>query len=288
MSDLVVIQKELETGLVAAGVQSILPKNVKMETFVRAAAVAMISSKDLGEADRDSVIMALTKCATDGLIPDNKEAAIVTFNTKIKTQGKPDEWIKKAQYLPMVDGVMKRARMSGQLSLLSSKAVMKEDEFDYWMDENGEHINYRPTYKGGDMRVAFAFAKLKSGELIVEVMSKADIDKARKASKTGTYGPWADWYDRMACKVVMHRLAKRLPNASEIVEMCEQGMNMDFDPKTEKEINPYVEDPISKLKVLLKDKNPDEYLPWLQTKSIDEMTEANASAAVLKLEDAAQ
>ncbi len=288
MSNLAVIQSDLDRDLMAAGIQSVLPDSVKMNTFIRCAAVAMASNGALASADRDSLIMSLTQCAKDGLVADNKEAAIVTFNTNVAPQGNPKQWVTKAQYMPMIDGVMKRARMSGQISVLSSKAVFNNDQFDYWMDENGEHINYRPTFKGGDMRLAFAFAKLNTGELIVEVMSKADIDKVRAASKTGTYGPWKDWYERMACKAVMHRLAKRLPNASEIVEMCEAGMNMDFDSRTEKEIIPVVENPLDKLKLLLSDKNPEQYLPWLGVESIDDLSEASAAAAVIKLENSKQ
>ena len=287
MSNLVVIQEELNGQLMAAGIQSVLPKSVKMETFVRCAAVAMASNKDLAGADRDSLIMALTQCAKDGLVADNKEAAIVTFNTNVAAKGQPKQWMTKAQYLPMIDGVMKRARMSGQIAVLSSKAVFNDDIFRYWMDENGEHINYEPTYGGGEMRLAFAFAKLTNGELIVEVMRRADVDKVRAASKTGQYGPWKDWYERMACKAVMHRLARRLPNASEIVEMCEAGMNMEFDARTEKEIfEPVFNDPIQRLKTLLADKNPEQYLPWLKVESIDDMTEDSATAAALKLENA--
>ena len=294
MCNLAVIQKDIEAGLIAAGVESVLPASVKMSTFVRCAAVAMASSSDLKQANTDSVIMALTQCAKDGLVPDNKEAAILTFNTKVKHQGKPDEWVKKAQYLPMIDGVMKRARMSGQITVLSSKAVFNDDQFDYWMDENGEHINYRPSFKGGDMRLAFAFAKLTSGELIVEVMSKADVDKVRASSKTGTYGPWADWYERMACKAVMHRLARRLPNASEIVEMCEQGMNMDFDARTEKEIMPHIENPLDKLAVLIEGRDLSKFYPWVsknigsEITEIKQLSDAQASALVEKLEDAKQ
>lgn len=289
MSNLVVIQNEIGSQLVEAGVQSVLPASVKMQTFVRCAAVAMVGNKDLALADRDSLIMALTQCAKDGLVADNKEAAIVTFNTNVAAKGQPKQWMTKAQYLPMIDGVMKRARMSGQISALSSKAVFKDDIFRYWMDENGEHINYEPTYGGGEMRLAFAFAKLTNGELIVEVMSNADVDKVRAASKTGQYGPWKDWYERMACKAVMHRLARRLPNASEIVEMCEAGMNMNFDPSTEKEIfEPVFNDPHARLKSLLTDKDPEQYLPWLQVKNIDDMSEENATAAALKLENAKQ
>jgi len=288
MSNLAIIQKDLESSLVAAGVQSVLPDSVTMSKFVQCSAIAMASSKDLAGADRDSLIMSLTNCAKDGLVPDNKEAAIVTFNTNIAPNGQPKQWITKAQYMPMIDGVMKRARMSGQISLLSSKAVYSEDEFDYWMDENGEHINYRPKFQGGEVRLAFAFAKLTTGELIVEVMSKADIDRVRAASKTGTYGPWKDWFDRMACKAVMHRLARRLPNASEIIEMCERGMNMDFDARTEKEILPEVENPIEKLKFLLADKEPEKYLPWLRVEKLEDITPEHAAAAVLKLEAAQQ
>ena len=285
MNNLSVIQSNLEEELIAAGVQSVLPDSVKMPTFTRCAAVAIASSKELVNADKDSVIMSLTQCAKDGLVPDNKEAAIVAFNTNVAGKGQPKQWVTKAQYMPMIDGVMKRARMSGQISVLSSKAVFSEDQFDYWMDENGEHINYRPTFKGGEMRLAFAFAKLTTGELIVEVMSKSDVDKVRASSKTGTYGPWKDWYDRMACKVVMHRLGKRLPNASEIVEMCEQGMNMNFDSRTEKEITPIVEDSISKLKSILADRDPSKYLPWLGIESLDQLTEAKASEVLPILEN---
>lgn len=210
------------------GIYSLLPSHITPEAFTRAAAVAMAKSQDLAEADPSTVIMALSDCAKDGLVPDGREAALVTFNTKVKRNGR-DEWIKKAQYLPMVDGVLKRARQSGQIDVIAGKAVFDGDQFDYWMDENGEHINYRPKLVGrGDFTLAFAFAKLKSGELIVEVMTKEEVDRVRNASKGGQYGPWKDWYDRMAVKSVLHRLTRRLPNASELMDMLERGQVMDF------------------------------------------------------------
>lgn len=238
MANLAEIQKEIEAGLINAGVESVLPEHIKMSTFIRCAAIALSQSKDLEEADRDSVIMSLTKCANDGLIPDNKEAALVTFKTNVGTKQQPN-WVKKAQYLPMIDGVLKRARMSGQITTMSAKAVFDGDDFDYWLDEDGEHIKYRPNLNSrGEFKLAFAMAKLVSGDLIVEVMTQDDIDKVRAASKTGEYGPWKDWYDRMACKAVFHRLARRLPNASEIVEMCQAGLDVEFGRTSERDITP--------------------------------------------------
>ncbi|MFP2768076.1 recombinase RecT [Oceanisphaera sp. KMM 10153] len=218
------------------GIYSLLPAHVTPEVFVRAAAVAMAKNPDLADADPGTVIMALSDCAKDGLIPDNREAALVVYNSKMKRNGQ-DTWVKKAQYLPMVDGVLKRARQSGQIEVIAGKAVFDGDEFDYWMDENGEHINYRPKLVGrGEFILSFAFAKLKSGELIVEVMTKEEVDRVRGASKGGQYGPWKDWYDRMAVKSALHRLARRLPNASELMDMLERGQVMDF--HKEKDVTP--------------------------------------------------
>ena len=281
-SNLIAIQQDLQSNLVEAGVEAILPDTVKIETFAKCAAIAVASNADLMKADKSSVIMALSKCANDGLLPDNKEAALVTFNKNIAPKGQPKQWVCMAQYMPMIDGVMKRARMSGQITLLSSKAVMQDDHFDYWMDENGEHINYRPQFGDGNFKLAFAFAKLNTGELVVEVMSKADIDKVRASSKTGTYGPWADWYDRMACKVVMHRLARRLPNASEIVQMCEAGMNMNFASGGEIEVQQVtMKDPIAELKILTENVPEEKVLKWLRLESMSDLTPEIAEKAVI-------
>ncbi|MBL4622884.1 MAG: recombinase RecT [Immundisolibacteraceae bacterium] len=289
--ELATVQNELSGALMAAGVDAMLPSGTTIDQFIRCASIAMVQSKDLCEANQDSVIMALTMCARDGLVPDNKEAALVTFNTKDKTTY---TWVKKAQYLPMIDGVIKRARMSGQIASMASKAVYENDAFDYWMDENGEHYNYRPTFGDrGNLLLCFSYAKLTNGELLIEVMTKADIDKVKAASKTSGFGPWVDWYDRMGCKAVTHRLCRRLPNASEMVQMCEQGMNMAFDPNTEKDITPPpVENYGDKLISLFAGKPQDKYLPWLSKKlghevlSLEDVTAEESVKVIEHMESA--
>lgn len=230
------IYNDLAPELERQGIKALLPTHVTIESFARTAAVAIAKDNELANADRTSVIMALTRCATDGLIPDGREAALVTYNSKVKgTNGRSDTWVKKAQYMPMVDGVLKRARQSNQIDVIAGKAVFDGDIFDYWMDENGEHIKYKPKLVGrGAFVLSFAFAKMKTGELIVEVMTKEDVERVRAASKGSDSGPWKDWYDRMAVKSALHRLARRLPNASELMAMLEQGMMMDWQ---EKEVN---------------------------------------------------
>lgn len=199
---------------------TVLPEHMPVERFIRAAIIAVQINPKVLEADRQSLFMSLQRCAADGLIPDNKEAALVEFNTK-----SGNEWIKKIQYMPMVDGVLKRARQSGEISVITARAVYENDVFDYWIDENGEHLNYRPNFgdNRGEMKLVFAMAKLKSGDLIVEPMTMGDIEKVKAASKTSASGPWKDWFERMALKSALHRMAKRLPNSSEIMEMLDRG-----------------------------------------------------------------
>lgn len=233
----------IQPEIAKQGIYSLLPAHITPEAFTRAAAIAMVKNPDLASADMNSVIMSLSDCAKDGLVPDGREAALVIFNTKRKVGGR-DQWVKMAQYLPMVDGVLKRARQSGQIDVIAGKAVYESDEFDYWLDEHGEHIKYRPNYTSrGNLILVFAFAKLKSGELIVEVMTKEEIDKVRAASKGSNYGAWVDWYDRMGIKSVLHRLTRRLPNASELLDMLEVGQEMNFkDVKHEPESREQLQD----------------------------------------------
>lgn len=205
-----------------------LPSHISVETMERAANNALMRNPDIAACDPVSVYDSVMRCAQDGLIPDGKEAAIVVYGGK---QGK------KAQYQPMIDGVLKRLRQSGLVEMISAKAVFEGDEFDYWFDEDGEHVRYRPDFTADGQRqfkLVFAYAKLKGGEMVVEVMNKAEVERVKSASKTGnsSYGPWAQWYDRMAVKSALHRLARRLPSSSEtaqLIEVSERDIDARFD-----------------------------------------------------------
>lgn len=233
---------------------TVLPEHMPVERFIRAALIAVQMNPKVLEADRQSLFMSLQRCAADGLIPDNKEAALVEFNTK-----SGNDWIKKIQYMPMVDGVLKRARQSGEIAVITARAVYENDTFEYWIDENGEHLNFRPNFgdNRGAMKLVFAMAKLKSGDLIVEPMTMGDIEKVKAASKTSATGPWKDWFERMALKSALHRMAKRLPNSSEIMEMLDRGNFMyDLDNKEENKagnvlpINKHVPQPMDEARFL--------------------------------------
>jgi recombination protein RecT len=208
------VYANLASTLQQQGIDALLPVHVTPEQFTRTAANALVENSDLQFADKSSLVLALTRCARDGLLPDGREAALVVRKQKVA-------------YMPMVDGVLKRARQSGQVANIVSKVVYDADAFKYWVDERGEHIKHVPRFEErGEIRLVYAFAKLTSGELVVEVMGRAEVDKVRATvTSSGKEGsPWVKWYDRMALKTVLHRLARRLPCAAEMFSLLEVGV----------------------------------------------------------------
>jgi len=47
-------------------------------------------------------------------------------------------------------------------------------------------------------------------------MSVADVEKVRQASRAANNGPWVQWWDEMARKTVIRRIAKRLPSSADL------------------------------------------------------------------------
>ena len=198
-----------------------LPSHIKPEKFQRVVLTVVQSTPDLLEADRQSLFDSCIKCASDGLIPDGREAALTVFNTKIKRGGR-DEWIKKVQYIPMLAGIQKRVRNSGLIDSIQAHVIYEKDTFE-WEQGFDERIIHKPFFPGdrGKPVGVYAIAKFKDGSRQFEVMDVAEIERIRAASKTGQYGPWKDWWAEMARKSVFKRLAKWLPLDADVDDLIE-------------------------------------------------------------------
>ena len=197
------------------------PSHIKPEKFQRVVLTVVQSTPDLLEADRQSLFDSCIKCASDGLIPDGREAALTVFNTKVKRGGR-DEWIKKVQYIPMLAGIQKRVRNSGLIDSIQAHVIYEKDTFE-WEQGFDERIVHKPFFPGdrGKAVGAYAIAKFKDGTYQFEVMDVAEIERIRAASKTGQYGPWKDWWAEMARKSVFKRLAKWLPLDADVDDLIE-------------------------------------------------------------------
>lgn len=211
-----------------------LPSHIKPEKFQRVVLTVVQSTPDLLEADRQSLFDSCIKCASDGLIPDGREAALTVFNTKVKRGGR-DEWIKKVQYIPMLAGIQKRVRNSGLIDSIQAHVIYEKDTFE-WEQGFNERIVHKPFFPGdrGKAVGAYAIAKFKDGTYQFEVLDIPAIEKIRASSKSGQYGPWKDWWDQMARKSAFKRLAKWLPldaDVEDLIEYDNQAERIEVEPE---------------------------------------------------------
>jgi recombination protein RecT len=207
--------KEVRSAFDAAAgeYQRSLPKHVPTERFIRHLVTAVQLNPELLQADRQSLMAACQKAAQDGLLPDGREGALVIFRSRNKQTGM---WVKAVQWMPMLLGLMKKARNSGEISSLAAHIVYDNDEFHLALGDQ-EEIYHRPYIDGdrGKPRLVYAICRLKDGTLVRDWMTMDEVAKVRSASRAAESGPWVDWFDEMCKKTVLRRLIKRLPASTD-------------------------------------------------------------------------
>lgn len=223
-------------SLMEDNIKKALPANLPSQRFMRTAQMAMqspvVAAAINKGADRSSLFDAVSKCAQDGLVLDGREAALVPFNGKI-------------QYMPMVAGIIKKAYNSGEIASISAHVVHANDEYSYELGDN-EHIRHIPTDDDpGDIVAVYAIAKLNSGGIQRVWMNKNQVMKHKKVAKTKFI--WeGDWEDDMWEKTALKKLAKRLPQSSELSRLFESDnemVDLNRDKEPEKEVTPPQEVP---------------------------------------------
>lgn len=224
--NLVVKMKE-DIGKMAQDFQRMLPPAIPTDKFVRTIQTAITMNPKIAQADKNSVINACMKAASDGLILDGREAFM-----RIGKAKQPDGSYKEvASYIPMVAGIIKRVRNSGDISVLNAFVVYENDKFKvrYGLEMTLEH---EPNFiNPGKALGAYAVCKFKDGEVDFEYMPAAAILQIGNASsnafqydpaKGTSYGEW--WR-----KTALRRLSKRLPMSSELANVIER-IDEDFEP----------------------------------------------------------
>jgi recombination protein RecT len=190
-----------------------LPPQIDPAKFVRTVTTAVQMNPELLTCDRKSILGACMKAAQDGLFLDGREAALVIFRTKTGPI---------CQYMPMVGGIYKKMRNSGELATIAAHVVYEKDVFDYELGDD-EKISHKPTLSAdrGEPIAVYAIAKTKDGSIYREVMSVTEVEKVRSSSRASAAGPWSSWWSEMARKTVIRRIAKRLPSSADIEQVFE-------------------------------------------------------------------
>lgn len=221
--------KEVEQTLVTMKDQfsKALPPQIQSDKFVRVVINAIQNNQDLLAADRASLYNACNKAAQDGLLPDGREGAIVVYNSKIG---------KIAQWMPMIAGLMKKVRNSGEISTWSLQVVKENDVFTYELGDE-EKISHKPAIKNRGKTIgAYSIATLRTGEKSREFMNVEEVEAIRGRSRAKDSGPWVTDYDEMCKKTIARRHSKRLPMSTDLDSFIRQDdnlVNLDEPERTE-------------------------------------------------------
>lgn len=192
-----------------------LPPQIPSAKFVRVASTAIRNNPNLADpakVDRLSLYAAFHRCAQTGLVPDGREAAIVPFKGK-------------AQFMPMVSGLCKLARNSGEIKTINAQIVYKNDSYEHWIDESGEHFKHVPARGDrGDVSLVYAFCQTKDDGVFFEELNMADIDAIQKMSRADD-GPWkGPFRTEMMRKSAIRRLLKyRVPSSTDVDDIIREN-----------------------------------------------------------------
>ena len=217
---------------VLASVRGSLVATITEERFIRALKTTLHQSPKLMECSGESITMACTQAAGDGLLIDGREAAIVPYKGK-------------AKYIPMVSGILKLAYNHPNVLAISSQVVYQSevDNGDFHHElapvETVKHtrsLNFKRE-QGDELAGAYAVATLQGGVTMYAVMRRDQVMavKSISAGSKNSDGPWAKFEERMWEKSAVHRLCRRLPRASEYLGsvLANDEQNYTFDGESD-------------------------------------------------------
>jgi recombination protein RecT len=183
-----------------------LGSTIPSSRFVRVAKSAINGNPDIANAERTSLLASIMAAAQDGLVIDGKEAAIVLFKGK-------------AQYIPMVAGLVKKMRQHSDFGSLSHGIVYQreidEGRFQYVKGDD-EFLKHDPILfdkDKGDAVGAYAVLTTKSGDKFRAVLDRDAIEK--RLAKGNNSSAKREWRDEFWIKTVLRHLYKIAPNSGD-------------------------------------------------------------------------
>lgn len=133
-------------------------------------------------------------------------------------------------------GLIKIATDTGSIEWARADVVYEKDSFAYHGPAAlPEHTANPFNTDRGEIIGVYCIAKTHAGDILTEVMDRAEIDKIRSKSMAKS-GPWVDWFVQMCKKAVIKRASKtwpyteqsgRIDQAIEIANTSEGGYDLE-------------------------------------------------------------
>jgi len=198
-----------------------LPPSVSWDRFRSTVQTALRRNPELLNASPRSLLEACIQCASDGLLPDGREAALTVYAGKGGTT---------VAYMPMIYGLVRLALQSGMVLNWESRVAREGDEFEVVLGTNPS-IRHRPNLTArGKMIAVYSIIETKAKKQSFEVMTLDEIRAARAKSRADTF--WRADEEGMARTVVMRRHAKYLRTVCTSLARVMDRMNeIEFPPQ---------------------------------------------------------
>lgn len=205
-----------------AKLQQALPPNIGAEKFARTTinAIQMHPQQNkFKDCDTRTLFVSCQKAAADGLMLDGREATLVAYYNKNKKTN-------DISYVPMVQGLVKVARNSGEISSIDAHVVYETDSFKFRPGFDAQPV-FEPDWKTppsqrGEPVLAYCVVHLKDGTIIAPepMHSERIMQIARGGNNPDQYDPkkgphWTEWWK----KTVIKNALKYAPKSSELLAL---------------------------------------------------------------------
>jgi len=181
-----------------------LGDTVPADRFIRCVKSTLNANPDLQSLERTSLLASIMRAAQDGLVIDNKEAAIVPFKGK-------------ATYIPMVAGLIKKIRQHSKFDNISY-GIIYQNELDQgrfkYVKGDDESLTHDPIIFGERGEPVGAYAIVTSGGIKFRaVLRKEQIEK--RLAKGQASAAKAEWRDEFWLKTAIKAVYKIAPNSGD-------------------------------------------------------------------------
>lgn len=168
---------------------------ISCEKMIRMALTDMRTNQKLACCTTESICSSLFVAAQLGLEPGSHRghAWLIPYGSECKI-------------MIGYKGLIELAYRSGKVSSISADCVEEDDDFTV-ISGSDTRLIHKPQYRGGEIRVVYAYAHMRDGGFHFSVISKKDIDALKKSSSQ----IWKDHWKEMAKKTAIRRLIKTLP-----------------------------------------------------------------------------
>jgi recombination protein RecT len=214
-------------------IQQLIPKHVTPERIVLIAQAALLRNPDILDCDPRTVLAGIIQASILGLELHSAlhHASLVKFwNSKTG--------IFEAQLMIEYPGLIELVMRGGDTSYVESQPVYAEDLLDIEYGSS-PHLIHKPQVRTsrGKLIGAYAYARLKDGNVKFHYMTREDIEKRRAVSKAKDSGPWKSWEEEMYAKTPLRHLCKQLRKTTEL------AMALEHDNRFDQGITSVVESP---------------------------------------------